>query len=48
MLVTRQGRKSFKAERVEGLDQTSGEHQPPYDLQANGGIEKGVKILDEC
>ena len=36
---------SLKALRIEGIEQAMEEHPPPYDPQANGGIEIGVKLV---
>ena len=36
---------ALKALRVEGIEQACEEHPPPYDPQANGGIEVGVKLV---
>ena len=38
-------KESLKGLRVEGLEQAAEEHPPPYDPQANGGIEVGVKLV---
>ena len=38
-------KESFKVLRVEGVDQASEEHPPPYDPQSNGAIEVGVKLI---
>ena len=39
-------KESLKALRIEGVvEQASGEHPPPYDSQANGCIEIGVKSV---
>ena len=35
----------LKALMVERLEQAIGEHPQPYDLQANGGIEAGVRLV---
>ena len=36
---------ALKALRVDGIDQAMEEHPPPYDPQANGAIEIGVKLV---
>ena len=36
---------ALKILKVEGMDQACEEHPPPYDPQANGGIEIGVKLV---
>ena len=38
-------REALKALRVQGMKQGCEEHPPPYDPQANGGIEVGVKLV---
>jgi len=38
-------KESLKALKVKGLDQVQEEHPPPYDSQANGSIEVGVKMV---
>ena len=36
---------ALKGLRIEGLEQVAEEHPPPYDSQANGGIETGCRIV---
>ena len=36
---------ALKGLRAEGLEQAAEEHPPPYDYQANGGIEVGCKLV---
>ena len=43
--IVRLLRDALKALRVEGMEQACEEHPPPYDPQANGGIEIGVKLI---
>ena len=43
--IVRLLKESLKALRVEGLDQAGEEHSLPYDPQANGGAEIGVKLV---
>ena len=43
--IVRLLRDALKVLRVQGVDQVCEEHPPPYDPQANGGIEVGVKLV---
>ena len=45
VLIRKERKKALKILKVEGMDQACEEHPPPYDPQANGGIEIGVKLV---